>query len=80
MLDKTMQERSDLDCLGIIMTSKKIATKKNNINKKTKIREYEISWHNPIVADSITEAYEFVKSILADLEKLAQWEKEGKTW
>lgn len=43
-----------------------------------KIREYSIYWHNLIVADSIEEAVETVQSTLADLQKLAQWEREGK--
>lgn len=39
---------------------------------------YEISWHNPIVANTASEAYDQAKLILGDLEKLAQWENEGK--
>ncbi len=39
---------------------------------------YELSWRNAIVANSISEAYDQCKVILADLEKLVKWEKEGK--
>lgn len=45
--------------------------------KKTRI-EYEIDWHNPIVADTIKEALEQAKPLVQDLEKIAQLEKEGK--
>ena len=38
----------------------------------------EINWHNPIVADSIAEAYGYVKVILEDLEKLKKFEEDGK--
>jgi hypothetical protein len=38
----------------------------------------EINWHNPIVADSIAEAYGYVKDTLDDLEKLKKFEEEGK--
>ena len=44
----------------------------------TKNFQYEINLHNSIVADSFKEALEIAKSILADLEKLAKLEKEGK--
>jgi hypothetical protein len=52
-------------------------------NSKTKTKpvikkNYEISWHNPVVANTISEASEQAKVILAGLEKLAQWEKKGK--
>lgn len=42
------------------------------------IVQYQICWHNLIVAGSVKEAVEMVKSILGDLQRLAQWEKEGK--
>lgn len=45
--------------------------------EKTKT-EYELCWHDPIVANTIKEALEQVKSYILDLEKLAQLEKEGK--
>ncbi len=38
----------------------------------------EISWHNPIVADSIEEAHKKAKAILEDLDKLLKFEQEGK--
>jgi len=48
------------------------------IPKLVTTENYEISWHNPIVANTISDAYNKVKSILADLEKLVKWEREGK--
>jgi hypothetical protein len=46
--------------------------------KLVKVNNYEIDWHNPIVADTTSEAYDQVKLILEDLGKLTQWEQEGK--
>jgi hypothetical protein len=43
-----------------------------------KVVQYQIYWHNLIVAGSVKEAVEAVQSILEDLQRLAQWEKEGK--
>ena len=43
-----------------------------------KVCEYKICWHNLIVAHSVKEAVELVQSILEDLKKLEQLEKEGK--
>lgn len=43
-----------------------------------KVREYQIHWHNLIVAHSVKEAVRLVQSILEDLKKLEQLEKEGK--
>lgn len=40
--------------------------------------DYEIVWHNLIVADSLQEALERVEEIHKELKLLAQWEKEGK--
>ena len=40
--------------------------------------DYEIHWHNYIVADSLQEALEQVEEIHKELKLLAQWEKEGK--
>ena len=42
------------------------------------IEEYEIVWHNMIVASSVNEAVQQVQLILEDLKKLEQWEKEEK--
>jgi hypothetical protein len=46
--------------------------------KLVKVKNYEIDWHNPIVADTASEAYDKAKSIFEDLGKLTQFEKEGK--
>jgi hypothetical protein len=49
-----------------------------NKAEKRKDKQYEISWHNLIVADSISEALQQVRAILEDLEKLLKLEKENK--
>lgn len=46
--------------------------------KRTTIREYQIFWHDSIAVSSLREALEIVQSIFADLQKLVQWENDGK--
>jgi hypothetical protein len=54
--------------------------KKLNKIKPTPVinKTYEISWRDPVVANTIAEAYDQIKSILENLKKLVQWEQEGK--
>jgi hypothetical protein len=46
--------------------------------KLVKVKTYFLYWHNPVVTNSASEAYDKVKSILEDIGKIAQLEKEGK--
>jgi hypothetical protein len=41
-------------------------------------REYQVFWNNLIAASSLKDALKIVLSILADLKKLVEWEREGK--
>jgi hypothetical protein len=46
--------------------------------KRTAVCEYQIFWHDLVAFDSLRDALKTLRLILPDLEKLSEWEKEGK--